>query len=248
MRVTAAKGSSTLKALQSPKRMTDSSRRALYSTRIADALTALHNARRSRREETNMAGKQVKYYFAFPSPFAALADSRIDDLMARSGAELVPIPIVPPPAEPPTGIAAQIAAAKLSYLLEDAQRWAHKLGLKWQVPAQITIDSTDAAAGYYFAREKGKERGYRNAVFRARWGEGRNIADREVLAECAVKVGLARAEFLAALDNPRYRDEVPKALMLCMEDKIFGVPIFIVDGKRYWGNDRLDFLAEALIQ
>jgi len=193
-----------------------------------------------------MAGKHVKYYFAFPSPFAALADSRIDDLIAQAGAELMPIPIVPPPTDPPTGIAAQIAEAKLSYLLEDAERWAHKLGLPWHAPAQVSVDSTDAAAGYYFARDKGKERGYRNAVFRARWGEGRNIADREVLADCAVKAGLARSEFLEALSSKRYHDEVPKALILCMQDKIFGVPIFVVDGKRYWGNDRLDVLADAL--
>lgn len=193
-----------------------------------------------------MARKQVKYYFAFQSPFAALADSRIDDLIAQAGAELVPIPIVPPPAEPPTGIAAQIHEAKLSYLFEDAARWAHKLGLAWRQPEQIAIDANDAAAGHYFAREKGKERGYRNAVFRARWSEGRNIADREVLADCAVKAGLSRTEFLEALTSKRYHDEVPKALMLCMQDKIFGVPIFVVDGKRFWGNDRLEFLADEL--
>lgn len=193
-----------------------------------------------------MARKQVKYYFAFQSPFAALADTRIDDLIAKAGAELVPIPIVPPPAEPPTGIAAQIAEAKLSYLLEDAARWAGKLGVPWRVPEQRTIDGNDAAAGHYFAIEKGKERGYRNAVFRARWSEGRNIADREVLADCAVKAGLSRAEFLEALTTRRYHDEVPKALMLCFQDKIFGVPIFVVDGKRFWGNDRMEFLAEEL--
>jgi len=193
-----------------------------------------------------MGRRQVKYYFAFPSPFAALADSRIDDLIAQAGAELVPIPIVPPPADPPTGIAAQIAEAKLSYLLEDAERWARKLGVPWRAPGRVTVDSTDAAAGYYFARDKGTERGYRNAVFRARWGEGRDIGDRNVLADCAVNAGLARAEFLEALSNKSFHDEVPKALILCMQDKIFGVPIFIVDGKRFWGNDRLDFLAEAL--
>ena len=193
-----------------------------------------------------MARKQVKYYFAFQSPFAALADSRIDDLIAQTGAELIPIPIVPPPSEPPTGIAAQIAEAKLSYLLEDAARWAGKLGIPWRAPEPIALDGNDAAAGHYFAIAKAKERGYRNAVFRARWGEGRNIADREVLAGCAAKAGLSRPEFLEALTSRRYHDEVPKALMLCMQDKIFGVPIFVVDGKRFWGNDRLEFLAEEL--
>ena len=193
-----------------------------------------------------MAHKQVKYYFAFQSPFAALADARIDGVVAQAGAELVPIPIVPPPTTPPTGIAAQIAEFKMSYVLEDAERWARKLGVPWRPPAQRAVDATDASAGHYFARDKGKERGYRNAVFRARWSEGRDIGDREVLADCAVTAGMARAEFLEALSSKRYHDEVPKALMLCVQDRIFGVPIFVVDGARFWGNDRLDFLAEAL--
>src|SRR5438093_1533949 len=97
---------------------------------------------------------QVKYFFAFQSPFAALADARIDDLVAAAGAQLVPIPIVPPPMEPPKGLAATIQEFKISYLMEDAARWAKKLGLAWKPPAQVTVDATDAAAGFYVAREQ----------------------------------------------------------------------------------------------
>jgi 2-hydroxychromene-2-carboxylate isomerase len=190
--------------------------------------------------------RTVKYFFAFPSPFAALADSRIDELIAKTGAVLEPIPIVPPPQPGPTGLAAQLAEFKLSYLLEDAARWAKRLGVPWNPPAQANVDSTDAAAGYYFAQAQGKERGYRNAVFRARWSEGRDIGDQAVLAECAATAGLARDAFLSALRTKQYHDDVPKALVLCMQERIFGVPIFVVDGKRFWGNDRLDFLVEEL--
>ena len=190
--------------------------------------------------------RTVKYFFAFPSPFAALADTRIDDLVAKAGALLEPIPVVPPQMPAPTGLAAQLAEFKLSYLLEDAGRWAKRLGVPWNPPEQRTVDSTDAAAGYYFSRAQAKERGYRNAVFRARWSEGRNIDDHAVLADCAVKADLSRDAFLDALRTKQYHDEVPKALMLCIEERIFGVPIFVVDGKRFWGNDRLDFLAEEL--
>jgi len=193
-----------------------------------------------------MPRRTVRYYFAFPSPFAALADLRVDDLVARAGGDLDPIPVVPPQQPGPTGLAAQLQEFKLSYMLEDTERWARKLGIPWKVPEPRIVDSTDAAAGYYFARARGKERGYRNAVFRARWCEGKNIADREVLAACAEPAGLPRAEFVEALDDARYRDEVPKALVRCMEDRIFGVPLFVVDGKRFWGNDRLDFLVEEL--
>ena len=190
--------------------------------------------------------RTVTYFFAFQSPFAALADTRIDDLVAKAGAVLEPIPVVPPAQPAPTGLAAQLAEFKLSYLLEDAGRWAKRLGVPWKPPEQRLVDTTDAAAGYYYAREQDKERGYRNAVFRARWSEGRDIGDHAVLGDCAVRAGLSRERFLDALRAKQYHDEVPTALVRCMEERIFGVPIFVVDGKRFWGNDRLDFLAEEL--
>jgi len=190
--------------------------------------------------------KRVRYFFAFVSPFAALADARIDDLVAGTGAELVPIPIVPPQiGDPASGIAAQLPEFRLSYGREDAARWARKLRLPWK-PHGAPVDATDASAGCYFAAAAGKERAYRNAVFRARWSEGRDIGDREVLADCAQRAGLSRQAFVDALAARRHHDDVPKALQLCLEERVFGVPMFTVDGARFWGNDRLDFLLDHL--
>jgi len=193
-----------------------------------------------------MARKRVKYFFAFVSPFAALADARIDDVVTGAGADLVPIPLVPPQIGGPlTGVAAQLREFRLSYGREDAVRWARKLDLRWQ-PHTAVVDSSDAVAGWYAAAAAGKERGYRNAVFRARWSEGRDIADREVLADCAARAGVGRDAFLDALAARRHHDDVPKALQQCLEERIFGVPTFVVDGQRFWGNDRIDFLLDEL--
>ena len=62
-----------------------------------------------------MEPKIVRYYFGFASPFAALADSRIDALVAEAGVELDPIPIGAPPSEPPEGLAAIIEELRRSY-------------------------------------------------------------------------------------------------------------------------------------
>jgi len=193
-----------------------------------------------------MARKRVKYFFAFISPFAALSDARIDEAVAAAGAELVPIPLVPPQiGAPPAGIAAQLREFRLSYGREDAARWAAKLDVPWQ-PHSAVVDTTDAVAGWYAAAAAGKERGYRNAIFRARWSDGRDLADRQVLADCAARAGIARDAFLDALAARRHHDDVPKALQQCLEERIFGVPTFVVDGKRFWGNDRLEYLLDEL--
>ncbi len=196
-----------------------------------------------------MAAKLVRYYFSFGSPFAALADAQIDALVAGEGADLDPVPINAPPSDPPEGIAAIIQSHRVSYQYEDAARWARKLGLPWHsaAPPEKPIEAMDASLGYYLAREKSREREYRNSVFRALWAEGRDIDDRDVLGDCARDAGLSRDDFLKGLDDERHREALMSRAIAGLRERVFGVPIFIVEGQRFWGNDRLDFLLDVLI-
>src|SRR5439155_1588871 len=60
---------------------------------VATAPYPAHN-RATRRGRYMMASKRVKYFYAFGSPSAALADARIDGPVAGGGGGLVPFPIV----------------------------------------------------------------------------------------------------------------------------------------------------------
>ena len=195
-----------------------------------------------------MAQKVVRYYFSFGSPFAALADAQIDRLVEGVGADLDPIPINAPPSEPLEGFAATMDGYKRSYQYEDAARWARKLGLAWHssVPPQQPVDALEASIGYYIAHEKNAERAYRKRVFRACWVEGRDIADRDVLGECARDAGLSGDDFVKRLDHEQYRDALWARAAAGLEDRVFGVPFFVVDGERFWGNDRIEFLLDAV--
>lgn len=202
-----------------------------------------------------MGSTSVQYFFSFTSCFAALADARVDDLVAKAGAELEAFPIVLPNADPPSGLAAQTGAFKITYLVEDAARWARELGIPWNPPESFLrqrwpgdrfIDGTNATAGWYFAHDRGSERAYRNAVFEACWCYGRDIAERGVLSECAKAARLSPSEFAGALDSGRFHERISLVFEHCLRHHIFGVPAFALDGERFWGNDRLDFLARAL--
>src|ERR1041384_1286372 len=205
-----------------------------------------------------MRRKHVLYFFSFASWYSALADSRIDELVSDAGADLEPIPLVLTGAPEPTGIAAVIGEFKITYLAEDAARWFKKVGLPWNPPEVVFRqqwpghrfdgfpDVTDATAAWYFARERGRERAYRNAVFRTFWCEGGNIGDASALVDCAAAAGLPRTDLLAALESKRWHEHVWEGLQRCAQERIFGIPTFVVDGKRFWGNDRIDFLLEEL--
>lgn len=112
----------------------------------------------------------VRDYFSFLSPFAALADARIDALLAPTGARLEPRPVVPPPSDPPQGIAApQIQEFKVSYVIEGAARWARRLGVTIQLPDPPFIDVSEASAAWFYANESGRACEYCRAVFTARF-------------------------------------------------------------------------------
>ncbi len=193
----------------------------------------------------------VRYYFSFASPYAYLADTRIDAEVEAAGGILEPIPVPSPPrtGPEPEGIAQVLLDSKRSYTPEDCGRWAKRLGVPFRVPddsGATGADPTNAMAGWYFARERGGERAYRNAVFVAHWGEARSLADHAVLADAAERAGLERDAFLEALRTKRLHDEIPKVVDAALRDRVFGVPLFVVNGTRYWGNDRLDFALAAL--
>jgi predicted DsbA family dithiol-disulfide isomerase len=70
------------------------------------------------------------------------------------------------------------------------------------------IDSRPALVGAKYAEEQGVGQAYHHAVMRAYWLEAKDIGDRAVLAEVAESLGLDRASYLAALDDPQYDEQV----------------------------------------
>lgn len=195
-----------------------------------------------------MARPVVFYAFSFHSPYSALADSRIDALVRDAGGVLEPWPLVPPRPPPPEGVQALVAGFRWEYIDEDAARWASDLGLAWSPPPPPVVfgDAKRSSAAWFFARENEQEAEFRNRVFRARFGSGLDTEDPDVLAECAWDVGLRPEALVEAALSDSYQALAPASLERMAAKKVFGVPFFSVEGARFFGNDRLDFLRRHL--
>ena len=79
-----------------------------------------------------------------------------------------------------------------------------------------------------------------------RWLEAGDIGQEETLAEVAERAGLARAEFLAALREARYEAALERSNEDARAEGVFGFPFFIYEGKRFWGNDRIEWLVREI--
>lgn len=185
--------------------------------------------------------KTVKFYFAFNSPYAFLAHTRIEESLAECNCALECKPIYSPrtPGAPPP-----LSDEKLEYFFHDVGRFARAYGLQLQ-PGPFA-DTGDACRGFLHARRKGHGPEFRRAVFAARWLEGKDIGDRAVLRAIAKECGLDPQAFIEALDDPAIEEALERSNAEAKADGAFGVPFFVVGEERFWGNDRIEWLATHL--
>lgn len=188
-----------------------------------------------------MTDDPVKFYFAYNSPYAFLANRRIVEALAPIGVAIAYKPV----AKPRVGGAPDFKSPRVRYIVEDIRRFTRAYGIT--LDAGPFADTTMACRGFLFAGEQGEGMAYHNRVYQARWLEKTDIGDRQVLSDLAVALGLDRDAFLAALD-----DDSPEARALeqsnaeAEADGVFGFPFFVYKDQHFWGNDRIEWLVEEI--
>ena len=85
-----------------------------------------------------------------------------------------------------------------------------------------------------------------HALLRALWAEERNTADANVRIAIANENGLPGAELQAAEQSEGVQRLYAQYSAEAEKLGVFGAPTYVVNGERFWGQDRLDFLDRAL--
>lgn len=206
---------------------------------------------------------RVEVYYDYRSPYAYVAIERVYALAARHNAELVWKPIRLPELssyrERPLNSS---YPKKMAYLRADLQRWANKVGVPLAFPRgmqpqsgaiagvvvgkQHPLDTDAALRGALVAQTRGVFDTYHRSVFRALWGEGRNLAQPEVWQTLLQEISQDSVSFCAAVDTPAVHEQLRVLTQEADDRGVFGVPTFFVEDAMFWGNDRLQFVAEAL--
>jgi 2-hydroxychromene-2-carboxylate isomerase len=83
-------------------------------------------------------------------------------------------------------------------------------------------------------------------VYRARWQEGLDICDPEVVARLAEEAGFDPDRLAGAADDKTIREKGLEALANICREGVFGVPYFVHRFERFWGLDRLQALLASL--
>ena len=130
----------------------------------------------------------LDFYFEFASPYGYLASTQIDALAARHGRTVAWHPIMLGAAFKATGARPLMQTPlKGPYLLHDVPRFARLLGVPLTLPPVMPMNSLAASRACVWLAEEDDERARRlaRALFHAHWGEGRDLAAPEAVADVA---------------------------------------------------------------
>ena len=191
------------------------------------------------------ARKKVRFYYSIGSRYSYLASTQLGKLERETGCEVVWRPlhsldlyrlrgISPFEGEPVSG------QYDWDYRRRDAKRWAEYYGVPYEEPrGAVDFDPRLLARACAAADALGAVRPYSEALFSAIFAEALPKIGEDECLRRAEAVGLSRVAFARELASPRPDRRIARAAEEARSAGAFGVPTFIVDGRTFWGNDRL---------
>ncbi len=193
----------------------------------------------------------VDFYYGLGSRYSYLASTQIARLEADTGCRVRWRPLYSADlfkargADPFQGqpVSGQYAGA---YRRFDAECWADYYGVPFREPEDVRFEPGRLALAATAAGRLGAVERFSRGLFQAIFVEGASPLDDAACRQVASEVGLDRAAFAAALDDPATAAAHAATVKEALAAGVFGVPSFVLDGRAYFGNDRLPIVRHVL--
>ncbi len=193
--------------------------------------------------------KTVEFFFDVGSPAAYLAWTQLPHLCREAGGHIDYKPFLLGGVFQATGNHSPATVpAKGKYMMDDLARFAERYGVPFNNNPHFPINTLMLMRGAVGVQTSEPLRfaNYVDAAYRAIWVDQKNMNDPAVVGEVLAAAGFNPSAMLALAAEQAVKDKLKATTQDAVERGVFGAPTFFIDGKMYWGQDRLDFVREAL--
>ncbi len=191
---------------------------------------------------------ELDFYFDIYSPYAYLGFHRLLQIAEANRCQVNFYPVDVKKlkvAAGNTGPANIDIPPKIKYLLVDLKRWAERYELPFgSIPTAKSYARINS--GVFYAMQKGREVDYIKAAYALVWGRGGNADDDSELQTIATSLGWDAPDFMAYIASSEASSALSNSIEKAIDSGVFGVPTVVIGEDMWWGNDRLNFLEEAL--
>jgi 2-hydroxychromene-2-carboxylate isomerase len=189
----------------------------------------------------------VEFLFDFGSPASYLAYKRLPDLCRRTGAHIDYQPILLGGVFKATGNASPAAIpAKGRWMNADLARWAGRHGVSFKSNPFFPINTLHLMRGAAGLHDDVRFLTYCDVIFDGMWQDSRNLGDLAELTPVLRRAGVEADEFRALTNRDDVKDALKSATEAAVARGVFGAPTFFVGEEMFFGQDRMDFVEEAL--
>jgi 2-hydroxychromene-2-carboxylate isomerase len=189
----------------------------------------------------------VEFYFDYGSPYTYIAYHRLPELLRRSGAEVAWRPMLLGGVFQLTGNSSPaLNKVKWAHSQRDLERFTGKYQVPFQRNPYFMVNTLKLMRGAVVASEEGYLPRYSDAAFAGMWRDARNMADEAVIAATLNEAGLDGAHILRRIAEDGVKQKLKSWTEAAVARGVFGAPTFIVGDELIFGQDRLDFVEDAL--
>jgi 2-hydroxychromene-2-carboxylate isomerase len=194
--------------------------------------------------------RQVDYYFSLSSPWAYIGHKTFRDVVATYDLKVNHKPVILVDLFSETGGLPLIKRhpVRQRYRMVELQRWRDKRGLKFHLQPKYSPFNARLADGVVIAAI---EAGYDpdpllRRAFPAVWEDELNLADPDAVAKLANAAGLPGQQLVERSGSEAISAAYEQNRQDALAADVFGSPVYVLDGEVFWGQDRLELLADAL--
>jgi 2-hydroxychromene-2-carboxylate isomerase len=140
--------------------------------------------------------------------------------------------------------------AKGRYMLADLDRFARRYGVPLRFNPHFPINTLTLMRGAVGLQMREPERfdDYVTAMFGAMWVDGHQMGDPAVVADVLGRAGFDARALLELTADPAVKEALKASTEEAVRRGAFGAPTMFIGDQMYFGQDRLDFVREALAQ
>ena len=186
----------------------------------------------------------VEFYFDFRSPYSYMAYSQL----AQMGVEIslkpmIVLKVMEQVGNVPTTL---ICSAKARYARADLGRWAKRYGVPLNPADMKSVDGEACLRAVLAASSAADAASITEALYRACWGEAKALTNKQEILAVIAATGVDVSVIEARMDSPEVFAALESSTNEAAARGVFGSPTMFVGEQMFFGNDRLDFLREAL--
>ena len=191
----------------------------------------------------------IDFYFDFVSPYSYLAHTILPGIARSHGAAINYRPftllqLMQNVGNRPTTIECRNKGA---YVMADLQRWAKRYQVAFAPnPFWQTIDFPLLARGALVAIDDGRGVDYVTSVFLAIWGEAADLSQPATLVAVLAQANIDGGRLLQRAATSEYAAKLEQNTVAAAERGVFGSPTMFIGTEMFFGNDRFDFMTQAL--